>query len=103
MYLDEDHKPRCNEGDSVLDRLFGGGEPARDGCERDDCGVGEFDTGWGLRGKPLAMVYSVLQDFEGLYDRDKALTRGTLFEGLDLPFGGSSGASCGFCGGVGHD
>ena len=39
-----------------------------------------------LEGNPLAMVYSPAQEFEGLYEVDKALSRGTLFERLDLVF-----------------
>ncbi len=40
----------------------------------------------------LAMMYVPYQRFERLYDEDKALSRGTLFEELDLPFyGGKRG------------
>lgn len=42
----------------------------------------------------LAMMYVPYQRFERLYDEEKALTRGTLFEELDLPFyGGKRGNS----------
>lgn len=103
MYLDDDFKPRCDGGDDLLGRLFGENVTERErescACEPSGCGVGEFDETWGLRGKPVAMVYSVLQDFDGLYDKDKALMRGTLFEALDLPFGGSMGGRVG-CGGM---
>ena len=36
----------------------------------------------------LAMVYSPKQAFEGLYEPEEALSRGTLFAALDLPFEG---------------
>ena len=40
----------------------------------------------------LAMMYVPFQRFEKLYDEDKALKRGTLFEALDFPFyGGKRG------------
>ena len=40
----------------------------------------------------LAMMYIPYQRFERLYDDEKALNRGTLFEELDLPFyGGKRG------------
>ncbi|MBO4278122.1 MAG: spore coat associated protein CotJA [Clostridia bacterium] len=40
----------------------------------------------------LAMGYVPYQRFENLYDESKALTRGTLFACLDLPFyGGGRG------------
>lgn len=42
----------------------------------------------------LAMMYIPYQRFERLYDEEKALSRGTLFEELDLPFyGGKRGNS----------
>ena len=43
---------------------------------------------WGLKDHPLAMVFSPLQCFSKLYDEDTALSRGTLFSELDLPFEG---------------
>ena len=39
----------------------------------------------------LAMAYVPFQRFEKLYDGEKALERGTLFEELDLPFYGGKG------------
>ena len=38
-----------------------------------------------LTAPSLAMVYSPKQAFRGLYSPDMALSRGTLFEGLDKP------------------
>ncbi len=35
---------------------------------------------------PLAMAYAPMQQWEGLYDIDAALVRGTLFTALDKPF-----------------
>ncbi len=49
---------------------------------------------WGLCDHPLAMVYAPCQYFRGLYDPATALSRGTLFEELDLPLEVASGASC---------
>lgn len=39
---------------------------------------------------PLAMVYCPKQAFRKLYEPDVALSRGTLFAELDLPFEGRS-------------
>ena len=40
----------------------------------------------------LAMAYVPYQRFENLYDEEKALSRGTLFAELDMPFyGGKRG------------
>ena len=38
---------------------------------------------------PLAMVYSLPQSWDGIYDTDIALYRGTLFSALDKPFLGA--------------
>ncbi len=35
---------------------------------------------------PLAMAYVPMQKFENIYSVNEALTRGTLFKDLDLPF-----------------
>ena len=65
---------------------------ARRETERENCGcaqschmAGNCLRGWGLADHPLAMVYAPCQGFEGLYDPDTALLRGTLFPELDLP------------------
>ncbi len=53
-----------------------------------DCAEGRCG-GWGLEGHPLAMVYSPCQAWRNAYAPDMALSRGTLFAELDLPFEGS--------------
>ncbi len=60
------------------------GEARMDICQG-DCANGKCG-GWGLEKHPLAMVYSPCQAFKGLYAIDVALSRGTLFSELDLPF-----------------
>ena len=40
---------------------------------------------------PLAMAYVPMQKWRNLYDCDVALSRGTLFSELDLPFLGGRG------------
>ena len=50
-------------------------------------------------GKPVGMVYSPPQEWRSLYEPEKALSRGTLFEELDLAF---LGAGVG-CGGARHE
>ncbi len=52
---------------------------------------------WGLVDYPLAMVYSPLQDFDMLFDKQTALQKGTMFEKLDLPFMGESVYKGGCC------
>ena len=39
-----------------------------------------------LDGSPLAMVYSPVQEWEGIYEVAEALKQGTLFKKLDLDF-----------------
>lgn len=36
--------------------------------------------------RPLAMVYSPVQEWRELYDNEMGLAHGTLFKELDLPF-----------------
>lgn len=55
------------------------------GCEHTCPAAEHCLQGWGLANHPLAMVYAPCQHFEGLYDPDTALLRGTLFSELDLP------------------
>lgn len=55
----------------------GRGASGRDHKQNDNCSA-----------RPLAMVYSPRQCFSALYDEDTALSRGTLFSELDLPFDG---------------
>ena len=111
MYLNDDFAARRDTHDEpLLDRLFGEcaqSEPKRSSCGCDGCGRGAQGDSFGLSGYPLAMVYSTLQDFEELYDKEMSLTRGTIFKGLDLPFLGGSSGSCGsqcsVCGGGKND
>ena len=39
-----------------------------------------------LTGYPLSMVYAPDQEWTGLYDDEEALSMGTLFQALNLPF-----------------
>ncbi len=48
------------------------------------CGVDCTD--WGLKGHPVAMVYSPCQPWNNIYKTEIALERGTVFKDLDLPF-----------------
>ena len=41
---------------------------------------------WGLENYPLASVYSPIQHWRNLYEPEEALSKGTLFKELDLPF-----------------
>ena len=52
------------------------------------CGCGDCHnfTSPALHGVPYSMVYSPHQDFEGLYECEEALDRGTIFRCLDFPF-----------------
>ena len=102
MYRERDFMAR-NDGadDDYIRRMLSGG------CsEGDSQGGVESESGkkaWGLRGYPLAMVYSPIQEWRELYDNDMALSRGTMFRELDLPFLGSwndETPTCRGCGGV---
>ena len=51
--------------------------------------------GFGVENGILAAVYAPLHRFDGVYDPDTAMRRGTMFEGLDKPFyGDGKGVDC---------
>lgn len=103
----------CRSGNGgCRERTDNGGYRERsgnDGCRErtDSCGCRERtdnggcgcrhggdagkNTGWGLYGYPLAMVYSPIQCFGELYEPDDGLSHGTIFSQLDLPFEGKGG------------
>ena len=74
-----------------LSRIYGmnGGCGQGGGCETPEteknapCARRET---WGLAGYPVGMVYAPIQAFDHIYDPGTALTRGTIFGALDLPF-----------------
>ena len=84
---------RINEG--LAERVFSACR--YDGSDdRTDKGCAEAHA-WGLSGYPLGMVYAPIQEFESLYDLDKALEVGTVFKELDLPFVGRTVGKGGAC------
>ena len=85
-------RDRCGNGDVCL-------IDERPRYERCGCGAPGREHSFGLRGYPLASVYSPLQEFHELYDPETALKRGTIFKELDLPFYGGCSDSEGKCGG----
>lgn len=82
-----------NVDDRIGRRLCDGTLPDSD----DMNGCGRSEGGWGLHSHPLAMVYSPLQEFREIYAPDVALSRGTMFAELDLPFEGGNGKRGGCC------
>lgn len=73
-------------------------DPTDDRCKEKADGAGcgtNVNSRYGLHDRPLASVYAPLQDFDGLYDLEHALSRGTLFSSLDLPLEvASKGGRC---------
>jgi len=67
----------------------------RRACEScpDGCGTG-IKSRYGLSDRPHGSVYAPLQDFDCLYDHERALKRGTLFSSLDLPLEVGHGGRC---------
>lgn len=93
MYKDDNVMGGCN--DTLLRMMIEGKGNSCPACQKDGCCSNEGcrknsdgDT-WGLYNHPLASVYAPLQEFDGLYDLDSALSHGTLFKELDLPFMGN--------------
>ncbi len=110
MYKDDDTMtPRDRISDEMLSRILGGSalqntqrvpvEHASPLPRMENGGNGGCNTHslWGLAEHPLASVYAPLQQFRDLYDRDTALSKGTIFSELDLPFMGRSVAKGGCC------
>ena len=65
-----------------------------DGVDRDNTDMGACTSGRDpLDGASLAMVYSPEQAFDGLYEPEEGLTRGTVFIALEKPFFGD-GRKC---------
>lgn len=60
------------------------------GCGSCGCAYDEQKhvCGFGVENAVLASVYVPMQKFEGVYDKETALRRGTMFEALDKPFYG---------------
>lgn len=96
MYMEDDTMtPRDRISDDMLRRMLeGDGEsltaPAPRGHEKSR-------KSWGLVDYPLASVFAPLQEFRGLFDRDTALHKGTIFSELDLPFMGETIMKGGKC------
>ena len=64
------------------------------GSSENCCSGKRTEGSYGVTSRPLASVYAVIQEFDGLYDAEKALMRGTLFSSLDLPLEVSRGGRC---------
>ncbi len=62
-------------------------------CAEGECGRG-ISSRYGLHDRPHGSVYAPLQDFDCLYDHERALKRGTLFSTLDLPLEVGRGGRC---------
>jgi hypothetical protein len=64
-------------------------------CGRSDGCYGKENNGrYGLHDRPVGSVYAPLQNFDCLYDLERALCRGTLFSDLDLPLEVASKGGC---------
>ncbi len=88
MYMEDDTMtPRDRISDDMLRRMLeGDGEPSPMMPHAHN----KMRKSWGLVDYPLASVYAPLQEFRGLYDRETALHKGTIFSELDLPFMGET-------------
>lgn len=107
---DMEYKNRCAspldmaDGDILNDILgesysgYGDSNTTSHSCERrsscsrnssggsSSCGSGECIIDRRLENFPLAMVYCPDQEWRELYTEDEALSHGTLFKELELPF-----------------
>ncbi len=86
MYINDDMTPRCESCAEISGCNVCDGMSKEDDCTAHGCGSNTAAARWGIKGHPLAMVYAPMQEWRSLYDLDTALSRGTLFAELDLPF-----------------
>ncbi len=71
-----------------FDPRFGARYGMRPNCAcQNGARTARFDT---AAEQSLAMAYVPIQAFENLYDTEKALCHGTIFQDLDFPFYGGS-------------
>lgn len=84
----KDESCGCNGSNARREERPHENDPCTNGKPETVCGCGECVsfTPPELQGVPLSMVYSPYQHFEGLYECDEALDRGTIFRCLDFPF-----------------
>ena len=102
MYKDDYSIARDGCSETLLRMMLDGkGNSGRAEVQKPSCqgGTADSQSKWGIEDFPLASVYAPLQKFEGLYELDMALDRGTLFSALDLPFGGRTIGKGGSCNG----
>lgn len=86
-----DDEPKGTYGETLNRR---GGGVTFSGTSGGGCGT-QLTGSYGLTDRPVGSVYAPLHDFDGLYDPERALMRGTLFSSLDLPLEVSSrGGRC---------
>ena len=88
FYNDNTIKDSCCGAE--LQRILGGSNQSRNSPDIDLPSCENSGKSYGLKGYPLAMVYSPMQEFDKLYDIDKGFNAGTIFSELDLPFLGRS-------------
>ena len=62
----------------------------RNPCDREETSA-NTDRRDSLSELPIAMAYVPWQEWRDIYNPDRALSRGTIFEELDLPFRGAGG------------
>ena len=101
MYFSQNRKAaERRAGDEYLRRMVGAGHPAKEesmptagsspASSAAPEGTPSTPNSSEIRTASLAMVYCPKQAFRNLYEPDVALSRGTLFAELDLPFEGRS-------------
>lgn len=90
MYMDYESTPCRGNGEKGLRSR---GACGCEGVTGNNCPANK----WGIKDYPLASLYAPIQEFRGLYDSERALKQGTLFEELDLPFMGESVYKGGGC------
>ena len=97
MYMDLDSVFACSRAENnTRCKRSGGCSNNGCSCEKSEAPVRISDGAcqkkktWGLENYPLASVFAPMQNFDKVLDKDTALSNGTMFEELVLPFMGES-------------
>lgn len=94
MYTEENsmRQREANASERLLHTADNKGYVSNNGCcgNTDNIARCVPSKTFGIEGYPLASMYAPMQKFRNLYDMETALTEGTLFSELNLPFMGAS-------------
>ena len=94
MKFDSTYRNSYRSDHEQFSRFLSGQNQAREACKPAPVMASESSS---CGRRPIGMVYCEYQEWKNIYDIELGMTKGTIFEELDLPFERSScrgGRSC---------